>query len=479
MVTRDRPDFALQSVRHFLAQQDYDNRELVIVEDGKSALAQRLPDDPRIRLVSTGRTRPIGVMRNHSVELARGTLLMLWDDDDWHGGRRIAAQVAPLLEGRADLTALTDLTWLEIASWRAWRLEPSLARRLLLHQTYAGTVAFHRRVWEGGARFGTGSVAEDAAFVRAAISRGARLEKLRGGDLYVYVRHAANSWDVACGRTLLPRGWRRVPVPDLPADDVAFLRAHTSFTSFTQNDQPLVSCLMPTYDRRDFVDRAIDYFLRQTWPRRELIVVDDGTDPVGDLVEARVDGIARRSGETVNIRYHRLPQRIPLGTKRNIAVELAAGDVLAHWDDDDWYPADRLAAQLSALMGADALLCGTARIPFYDPQHHRAMEYRRPPRGRPWLAGTSLMYRRRLWQTNRFADVATGEDTRFVWRTPAHAITSTEEPHVVALVHRGNTVAKSGRGSFWSAVPIDQIEAALGEDMAFYRNLGQPGLVAR
>ena len=468
MVTRDRPDFALQSIRYFLDQEDCPHRELVIIEDGPPRLAARIPNDPRIRLVSSGQCRSIGAMRNHSVELARGDILILWDDDDWHGPRRIATQVAPLLAGNADLTALTDLTWLEIGPWRAWRLEPPLARRLLLHECYCGTLAFYRRVWDGGARFDPESLPEDAPFLRAALSRGWRLDKLRGGELCVYVRHGANSWQIGCGRTLLPRAWREVPVPDLPAPDLAFLRRRGASPTA---DAPLVSCLMPTYNRRRFVERAMDYFLRQTWAPRELVVVDDSTEPVADLVEAHADAAAQQVGESVTIRYHRLAQRTLLGSKRNISVSLASGDVLAHWDDDDWYPTDRLATQVSQLLANDALLCGTPRIPFYDPLRRRAIEYSRPPRGRPWLAGTSLVYRRRLWEDTRFPDVATGEDTRFVWQAPPHQTVTTEHPNVIALVHPGNTVTKAGLGSCWAPIPVEEVEATLGDDLAFYQSL--------
>ena len=53
MPTRQRPDFALQAVRYFLAQ-DYASKELLVLEDGTPSLAGRLPDDPRIRYVATG-----------------------------------------------------------------------------------------------------------------------------------------------------------------------------------------------------------------------------------------------------------------------------------------------------------------------------------------------------------------------------------------------------------------------------------------
>ena len=47
---------------------------------------------------------------------------------------------------------------------------------------------------------------------------------------------------------------------------------------------PLVSCVMPTCNRRRFVSQAIWYFLRQDYPSRELVIVDDGEDSIADLV---------------------------------------------------------------------------------------------------------------------------------------------------------------------------------------------------
>ena len=51
--------------------------------------------------------------------------------------------------------------------------------------------------------------------------------------------------------------------------------------------RPLVSCIMPTCDRRGVRPARARVFPRQDYPNRELIVVDDGDDPVGDLVRGR------------------------------------------------------------------------------------------------------------------------------------------------------------------------------------------------
>ena len=75
----------------------------------------------------------------------------------------------------------------------------------------------------------------------------------------------------------------------------------------TNGNLPLVSCIMPTCNRRRFVPRAIDYFLRQDYPNKELVIIGDGTDRVADLILA-----------DPRIRYFGLPQCASTGAKRNL-----------------------------------------------------------------------------------------------------------------------------------------------------------------
>jgi glycosyltransferase involved in cell wall biosynthesis len=89
-----------------------------------------------------------------------------------------------------------------------------------------------------------------------------------------------------------------------------------------RTDPPLVSCIMPTRNRRHLVPQAIAYFLRQDYPRTELIVVDDGDDPVA--ISCRPTRVLPAPGPA-----H------AAGAKRNLAVQASQGDLIAHWDDDD------------------------------------------------------------------------------------------------------------------------------------------------
>ncbi len=46
--------------------------------------------------------------------------------------------------------------------------------------------------------------------------------------------------------------------------------------------QPLVSCIMPTANRQRFIPTAISLFLRQDYPEKELVIIDDGEHSVVD-----------------------------------------------------------------------------------------------------------------------------------------------------------------------------------------------------
>lgn len=203
--------------------------------------------------------------------------------------------------------------------------------------------------------------------------------------------------------------------------------------------RPLVSCIMPTADRRNFVSRAIRLFQRQDYPQLELIVVDDGGDSVRDMMPP-----------DPRIVYERLPARSSVGTKRNAACARARGEIIVHWDDDDWYPADRVSRQVQALQDANADVCGSSIVYYYDSDTARAFRYNYQG-GTAWVAGNTLAYRRSFWLAKRFLDVQVGEDARFVMGSPIPAIADLRDPTLcVATIHKGNVCPKYTSQAYWS-----------------------------
>lgn len=219
---------------------------------------------------------------------------------------------------------------------------------------------------------------------------------------------------------------------------------------------PYVSCIMPTFNRRRFVPQALKYFLRQDYERKELIVIDDGTDAVQDIIP-----------RDEHIRYIRLPEKITIGAKRNMACELAEGDIIAHWDDDDWMSGWRLSYQVAQLRQAD--ICGLNRVLFFDPALSAAWEYVYPGTTKPWVHGATLCYRKSFWEGNLFRNIDVGEDLRFVWNDPeAKILMLADNRFMAALVHPGNASAKRTHDDCWFKLPFSEIRELIGKDWTFY-----------
>jgi glycosyltransferase involved in cell wall biosynthesis/SAM-dependent methyltransferase len=230
--------------------------------------------------------------------------------------------------------------------------------------------------------------------------------------------------------------------------------------------RPLVSCLMPTRNRRAFVPLAIRYFCQQDYPKRELIIIDDGTDPVEDLVPA---GDPR-------IRYVRLDAKQTVGEKRNLACCEAHGEILLHWDDDDWYASHRVSYQVGALLRVGADVCGLRSLVFYDLTSSEAYLYTYPANRKRWVSGSTLCYTRALWEQNPFPAIDVGEDAQFLWSSVAKKVAVLEDSSIhVAMIHAGNVSPKRVTGSYWAPYPVEAVAKLLGEDWAAYRSWGPPG----
>ena len=223
----------------------------------------------------------------------------------------------------------------------------------------------------------------------------------------------------------------------------------------------LVSCIMPTYNRRSFARRALEFFLGQDYLNKELVIVDDGDDAIGDLT-ANLPGV----------RYFRLPARASIGAKRNLACAEARGAIIVHWDDDDWMASWRLSYQVSNLLKEQADLCGLDKPLFYDPSCEQAWQYVYDCATQFWVYGATLCYRKSLWEENRFPDINVGEDTRFVWGSRSNRMLALQDTgFYVAMIHPGNTCLKQTSDARYHPYPTSEIKNLLGQDWRFYAEL--------
>jgi hypothetical protein len=124
---------------------------------------------------------------------------------------------------------------------------------------------------------------------------------------------------------------------------------------------------------------------------------------------------------------------------------------------------------VDALEAGDAGLCGSNKTLYFAPAAGRAWLYSYPEGQRSWVAGSSFCYRRSLWNENRFASVAVGEDTRFVWDPRAgKPLLLPDHRFFAAVIHPGNSSHKVTQGAYWQPRELDEVRALLGPDWARY-----------
>lgn len=106
-------------------------------------------------------------------------------------------------------------------------------------------------------------------------------------------------------------------------------------------DQPLVSVIIPTYNRADFIGETIQSVLNQTYRNWELLVIDDGS---ADDSEAVVAGFADD-----RIFYYKLDHTGYIGKVKNYGIKMSRGEYIAFLDSDDLWRPDKLELQLTLL----------------------------------------------------------------------------------------------------------------------------------
>jgi hypothetical protein len=199
-------------------------------------------------------------------------------------------------------------------------------------------------------------------------------------------------------------------------------------------------------------------FLAQDYALKELIILDDGVDPIGDVVP-----------RSPTIRYIREePGKHTLGAKRNIACEYARGDIILHWDDDDWYASWRIRYQVEFLEAHGVDICSLDRAFFMDVTTKEVWEFVHPNGTSNWLCGATLCYRRSLWQERRFADVGMGEDSKFIRateRTRRAAVGNNR--FFVCRIHGRNTCTRPPGGR-WPRRTIEEVQEMVGADWSHY-----------
>ncbi len=211
--------------------------------------------------------------------------------------------------------------------------------------------------------------------------------------------------------------------------------------------EPLVSCVMLANGRQEMVVRAVKSFESQTYERKEIVWFDN-------------------NGER------------SIGKLRNEANNRASGDIICHWDSDDWSHANRIAEQVTLLQSSGAECVGYDEMIFWQERKSEAWLYRAAnnPNIQNYAIGTSMCYWRSTWERFPFRDDnhspgcddwewSCGSEKRGLSAvkiiSQGSLVTSQSEravadmaPRMIAGIHGGNTCASiNPDGVEWKRVP--------------------------
>jgi glycosyltransferase involved in cell wall biosynthesis len=177
----------------------------------------------------------------------------------------------------------------------------------------------------------------------------------------------------------------------------------------------------------------IKCFEHQDYPkdRMEWIIIDDGTDKIGDLVT-----------HIPQVKYYAYNQKMFLGKKRNLMHDKSKGDIIVYMDDDDYYPPDRVSHAVDRLTKNPAALCaGSSEIYIYF-KHIQKLYQFGPYRENHSTAGT-FAFKRELLKLTRYEDnAALAEEKHFLKNYTIPFVQLDPLKSILVFSHEHNTFDK-------------------------------------
>ncbi len=162
---------------------------------------------------------------------------------------------------------------------------------------------------------------------------------------------------------------------------------------------PRVSICTPTFNRRPFFKGLIQNVMNQKYPKEliEWIIVDDGTDKIGDLIK-----------DIPFVKYFPIEERMPLGRKRNYMHSQCSfkedDAIIVYMDDDDFYPPERVSHAVEKLINSSALCAGSSEMYIWFNTLEKM--YRFGPYGPKHSTAGTFAFKRELLKTSSYEDNA-------------------------------------------------------------------------
>lgn len=204
---------------------------------------------------------------------------------------------------------------------------------------------------------------------------------------------------------------------------------------------PKVTILTPT-NRPECLAQCAKYVARQTYPKEKLEWVIVNSCQKAPLVEPD----AFELGMTV----HTVSYVGPVGHLRNMGLQISSGELVVHFDDDDWHAPDRIEKQVAPFLvrpHVELVCTDDFHMGFFDTSP--VVGTHSPAWGLElFSSGGTFMYRRKAWQKRPFVAMPTGEDylfARAIRAANAQAAVNLRDPSLFICVRHGQNTCDVGK----------------------------------
>ncbi len=186
------------------------------------------------------------------------------------------------------------------------------------------------------------------------------------------------------------------------------------------DNEPLVSVVMPTYNRANLIEKAIESILAQSYKNWELLAIDDiSTDETQEIMSGY-------QSKYPNIKYFRIPVDKTPGISKylNFGIKNASGKYISRLDDDDyWCDKDVLILQVDFLENnPDYVLVGGGVI-IVDDEYKELFKYYKKEKcedirknaliANPFMHNTVMFRRETALKLNGYNNLKFAEDWDF------------------------------------------------------------------
>ncbi|MBS4192716.1 glycosyltransferase family 2 protein [Bacillus sp. FJAT-49705] len=163
--------------------------------------------------------------------------------------------------------------------------------------------------------------------------------------------------------------------------------------------------------RDDMMDNVFNNYSRQLWPDKELIIILNNDN-------MKIKKWQKKAEQYENVSVYQLSEDKTLGECLNFGIEKAKYDIVAKFDDDDYYSPYYFSEAMEIFQTTDAQLVGKG-VSFMYFEKNKLLTLRKigseNQAGKSGLKGGTLIFRKEIYPTIKFpSHKGSGTDSKFV-----------------------------------------------------------------